>query len=107
MTPIEQLRDCPRLLIKTIMGNTIPIVWLFLLQPLFRLRFDGWTFWLIYGIVSLVASFGMWYANRTVPDPTYKTTSEAPTPILGVVAATFPPIVFILILGVYRMTIPP
>ncbi len=92
---------------KTIMANAIPILWLFLLQPLFGLRFDGRLFWSIYGTISLIASLGMWYANRTVPDPSYESTEEVPTPILGAIVATYPLIVYLSILGAYRMTMPP
>lgn len=101
MTPLEQLSVSVRLMIKTIMGNAIPIVWLFELQPLLNVQFDGTAFWCTYGAASLVASGGMWYVNRTIPDPTFKTTCEVSTPILGVVAAVFQPAVFSSVLAIY------
>lgn len=92
---------CCRLLMKTIIGNTIPISWLFGFQLLLNVRWDGTEFWSAYAIASLFATFAMWYANRKKPDPTYHCANEVPSPIFGLVASTFQPSIFMIIFVLY------
>ena len=95
--------ECVRLFIKTVMGNSLPMLWLFVCQPVLDIQFDGVGFWSIYAIFSIIVTVGMWYVNRTMPDPTYATTSEIRTPYFATIASTFQPIVFLCTLGLYNV----
>jgi len=96
--------DYLRQFLKTIMGNTLPVFWLFVCQPALGVRFDGPLFWSIYAVLSIIASALIWFVCRTTPDPGSGRVFEVPTPIFGAIAATFQPIIFLCILGVYHLT---
>jgi hypothetical protein len=106
MPPSEQLKGSVRLLIKTIMANTPPVVWLFCFQPLLsttslKVRFDGIIFWIIYALFSALFALVMWLSQRTQPDPTYKSSDQVPTPVRGVVAASFQLLVYFGVMAAY------
>jgi hypothetical protein len=102
MAPIfGQLDGVGRLFIKTLMGNALPIFWLFVLQSLWGVQFDGGFFWSLYGGFSLLGSIGLWVANRKMPDRTYLNDREVSTPIRGCVAAVFQIIVYLTTMFLY------
>ncbi len=85
-----------RQFIKTAMGNVIPISWLFVFQRMWGVRFDGVWFWSIYAGFTLLVTVGIWFVNRSTPDPSHLTQSEIPTPFFGILTAMFQPIVFLM-----------
>ena len=103
-----------RLFIKTIMANTLPILWLFACQPEFNVRFDGVIFWTIYFVLSVLYSvLFLWPCHRIqpwvskvvyLPDWEKPPEEDIPTPIFGAVAATYQPIVFVSVFVIYRLT---
>jgi hypothetical protein len=101
MTPVNQFPGSTRLFIKASLGNIVPILWLFVWQPLMSVRFDGVGFWIGYAAFSIVVSVGLWLANRTIPDPSHTTSHEVATPIRGIVAAGFQILVYLATMGAY------
>lgn len=104
MTSGEQLHGCFRLFCKILMGNIVPILWLFVWQPLTKFRFDGTGFWTAYGTFSVAISIGLWLTNRTIPDPSHTTSNEVATPIRGIIALAFQALVYFVTMGLYFWT---
>ena len=104
MASADQLDGCPRLFIKTLMGNAIPIAWLFIFQPFVGLQFDGVAFWTTYAVFSMLVSLLMWVTERTQPDPLHLAEGEIPTPIRGRVAVLFQPTIYLGTLAAYSLT---
>ena len=92
------------LFVKTAMVNVAPVVWLFYLQSSWSIRFDGPVFWISYGVLSIIIAGCMWFTNKSTPDPTYVSDTEIPTPLTGIVSATFQPLMFAAVIGMYIAT---
>lgn len=56
--------DYVRFFIKTVAGNSIPILWLFVFQAFWKVRFDGPVFWSLYGFFSVVVTLVINNRNR-------------------------------------------
>lgn len=91
-----------RLFIKVAASNLYPFLWLFYVQSLFNIHFDGPLFWSIYLLYSLLITFGVWFTNKELPNP--GADKDYRTPVYGLVVAMFQPLVFILILVAYKAT---
>jgi hypothetical protein len=104
MTPREQLDRGGPIFAEILKGNLLPICWLFGIQQCLGVQWHGIGFWTLYGLYSVVLIFLMWVGNRSVPDPSYKTQNEIPTPILGITACVFQVLIYFGTMGVYFMT---
>jgi hypothetical protein len=91
-----------RQFIKTVMANLAPISWLFVWQTFLGIRFDGVGFWSIYAVFTILVAIGVWFVNGRSPNPG-SLEGEIPTPVFGIVTATYQPVVFLATLALYEV----
>ena len=104
MDRIDLFELYAKAIIRSCMFHALPISWLFVLDPLLNHKYTGVFFWGLYVLLTVGGSFATWYMNRTTPEFIRGECIEVPTPIYGLITASFPFLIFLLVAFIYNMT---